>query len=75
MEVGLGPGVIVSDGDPAHPHGKGHSCPPLFGPCLLWTNGRPSQLLLTLVRLGPKVIDRPLQASRLRALLFRHLEL
>jgi len=24
---------------------KGHS-PPIFSPCLLWTNGRPSQLLL-----------------------------
>ena len=28
MEVGLGPGHIVSDGDPA-PHGKGHSSPHL----------------------------------------------
>jgi len=27
----------VLDGDPA---------PPIFGPCLLWPNGRPSQLLL-----------------------------
>jgi len=27
---------------------KGHSSPrPLFGPCLLWSNGRPSQLLLS----------------------------
>jgi len=26
---------------------KGHSNPPLFGPCLLWPNGRPSQLLLS----------------------------
>jgi len=25
---------------------KGHS-PPIFGPCLLWPSGRPSQLLLT----------------------------
>jgi len=37
-EVGLGPGDIVLDGDPA---------PPLFGPCLLWSNGRPSQQLLS----------------------------
>jgi len=29
------------------PHGKGHSSPPLFGPCLLWPNGRPSQQLLS----------------------------
>jgi len=27
--------------------GKGHSSPPLFDPCLLWSNGRPSQLLLS----------------------------
>jgi len=26
---------------------KGHSSPPLFGPCLLWPNGRPSQILLS----------------------------
>jgi len=43
-EVGLGPGDIVLHRDPA---GKGHSSPsPLFGPCLLWPNGRPSQQLL-----------------------------
>ena len=30
MEVGLGPGDIVLDGDPA-PHGKEHSSFPLFG--------------------------------------------
>jgi len=38
MEVGLGPGHIVLDGDPARPLAKnrGH----IFGPCLLlWTNG------------------------------------
>ena len=34
-EVDLGPGYIVLDGDPAPPR-KGHSSPPLFGPCLLW---------------------------------------
>jgi len=32
---------------PSYPlHGKGHSSSPLFGPCLLWPNGRPSQQLL-----------------------------
>jgi len=42
-DVGLGPGHIVLDGDPA-----AHSSPsPLFGPCLLWPNGRPSQELLS----------------------------
>jgi len=46
-EVGLGPGHSVLDGDrvgtqrpPQHPS-------PLFGPCLLWPNGRPSQQLLS----------------------------
>ena len=45
-EVGLGPGGIVLDGDPA-PHGEGHSSPsPTFRPTLLW-HGRPSQQLLS----------------------------
>jgi len=35
-EVDLGPGQIVLDGDPAPAPRKGHSSPPLFGPCLLW---------------------------------------
>jgi len=34
MEVGLGPGDILLDGDPAPPW-KGAQHPPLFGPCLL----------------------------------------
>ena len=34
MEVGLEPGHIVLDGDPAPPR-KGHNSPQLFGPCLL----------------------------------------
>jgi len=38
-EIGLGPGDIVLDGDPAPPQ-KGHN-PPIFGPCLL----RPSGLM------------------------------
>jgi len=36
MEVGLGPGHIVLDGDQAAPKG---AQPPIFGPCLLWPNG------------------------------------
>ena len=32
MDVGLAPGDIVLDGDPAHPS-------PIFGPFLLWPNG------------------------------------
>ena len=35
MEVGLGPGHFVLDGDPALPPPKGHS-PPIFFPYLLW---------------------------------------
>ena len=45
-EVGLGPSHIVLDGDPAPPPSKGTQ-PSIFGPCLLWPNGRPSQLLLS----------------------------
>jgi len=47
MEVGLGPGHIVLGGDPAPLTKKGAQPPPIFGPCLLWPNGRPSQLLLS----------------------------
>ena len=37
MEVGLGPGHIVLDGDtaPLPPEGRA----PNFGPCVLWPNG------------------------------------
>jgi len=45
-EVGLGPGDIVLDGDPAPATERG-TAPPLVGPCLLWPNGRPSQRLLS----------------------------
>jgi len=40
MEVGLGPGDFVLDGDPAPPRKKGTALnDPIFGPCLLWPNG------------------------------------
>ena len=40
MEVGLNPGDIVFDGDPAsHPQKGVESPSPIFGPCLLWPNG------------------------------------
>jgi len=40
MEVGLGPGDFVFDGDLATARKKGHTHPhPIFGPCLLWPNG------------------------------------
>jgi len=38
LEVGLGPGDVVLDGDPTYPK-KGAQLPPIFGPCLLWPNG------------------------------------
>ena len=38
MEVGLGPGHIVLDGDTAPLPQKGTE-PPIFGPCILWPNG------------------------------------
>jgi len=45
-EVGLGPGHIVLDGDPVGTQPPQQPLP-LFGPCLLWPNGRPSQQLLS----------------------------
>jgi len=62
MQVALGPGHIVLDGDPAPPPPKGHS-PPIFGPYLLrpngcmdqdgtWHGGRPQPRQLC-VRWGP----------------------
>ena len=49
-EIGLGPGHIMLDGDPAplppRRDGKGHSSPSLFGPCLLWPNVGVSRLWL-----------------------------
>ena len=38
IEVGLGPGHIVLDGDPVPPQ-KGAQPSPIFVPCLLWSNG------------------------------------
>ena len=39
MEVGLGPGHIVLDGEPALAPQSGTAQPPIFRPCLLWPNG------------------------------------
>jgi len=38
MQVGLGPGHIVLDRDPA-PRERGTAHPPIFGPYLLWPSG------------------------------------
>jgi len=48
MKAGLSPGHIVLHGDPA-PLKMG-TAPSIFGPCLLWPNNRPSQLLLSTCR-------------------------
>ena len=45
MEIGLEPSDVVLHGDPAAPPQKGAE-PPIMGRCLLWPNGRPSQLLV-----------------------------
>jgi len=45
-EVGLSPGNIVLDGDPASPSERG-TADPDFSVCLLWPNGRPSQQLVS----------------------------
>ena len=39
MQVGIGPGHIVLDGDPAPPSPKGHSPPPNFRPISVVANG------------------------------------
>ena len=46
MDLGLGPDHIVLDGDDRSPLSQ-RGTAPNFGPCLLWPNGRPSQLLLS----------------------------
>jgi len=38
MEVGLGPGDFVLDGDPAPLSPKKRAEPPIFSPFLLWPN-------------------------------------
>ena len=44
-EEGLGPGDFVLDADHVPPK-RGTAAPRLFGPCLSWPNGCPSQQLL-----------------------------
>jgi len=60
LQVGLGPGHTVLDGDPPPPPLKGHS-PPIFGPYLLRPNGCMDQDATRHgARLGPGdfVLDR-----------------
>jgi len=42
---------------------KGAQQPPLFGPCLLWPNGCPSQLLLSTCYTSGNRNERPLQSA------------
>jgi len=52
MELGLGSGDIVLDGDPAPPMERDTAASPLFSPCPLWANNHLSQLLLSSCCLG-----------------------
>jgi len=56
-KVSLDPGDIVLYGDPAPPTERGTAAPPLFGPCLLWPNGCPSQQLLSSCDLTNSLVD------------------
>ena len=76
IQVGLGPGHIVLDGDPAPSPAKGHS-PPIFGPYLLrpkgcmdqdatWYGGRPQPRRL-FVRCGPSPLPKKGWSSQFSA--------
>jgi len=61
MEVGLGVGDFVFNGDPALPRKK-HSPLPNFSPCLLWPSGWMDQVKMPLgtevdLSLGDVVLD------------------
>ena len=56
-EVGLGQGHIVLDGDLVGTQPPHSSPSPLFVPCLLWPNGRPSQQLLSSCTNGREKTD------------------
>jgi len=52
--ISLGASNIVLDADLASPQGA-QPPPPNFGPCLLWPNGRSSQLLLSTCKLNKDI--------------------
>jgi len=60
MEVGIGLGDILLDGNPAPPRKKGHNLQ-FFGPCLLWPNDRPYQLLLSSCNLLLMYLELPMK--------------
>jgi len=53
VALGLGPGYIVLDEDPAPPKRGTAPLPPIFGPCPLWPNGWMDIPLGMEVGLGP----------------------
>jgi len=54
MEIGLDPGDIALDGDPALLSPKRGQSPAIVGPCLLWPNGCMGKMPLGMVvNLGP----------------------
>jgi len=66
MEVGLGAGHIVLDGDPAPSPKRGQS-PPIFGQCPLWPNAGWTKMSLSMeVGLDPGdfVFDGDLASPR-----------
>jgi len=66
-EVGLGPDDIVLYGDPALPTERG-TASPLFGSCLLWSNVRRSQQLLS----SCKLLMLPAELTTCIAANFQH---
>jgi len=64
-EVGVGPGDIVLDGNPALPHGKGHSRPRLFGSISIVAKQSPSQQLLSSCSVGCATLYKTVDESEI----------
>jgi len=47
------------------PRRKGQNSPPLFGPCLWWSNGRPSQLLPNSCMRWPRLCNNKCSAAEM----------
>jgi len=56
-ELCLGPNDIVLDWEPSS--SQRGTLPPISGRCLLWLNGRPSQLLLSTYPFSPRLHQNP----------------
>ena len=59
MEVGLGPGDFVFDGDPVPPPEKGHSPHLILGPRLLWPKGWMAVMLIRSQVIMPRPRPKP----------------